>query len=110
MSGKGENQSDAKVTHEQHEPGATPNGDRKNGLAGLGIGALMLAAGVFLWLNPEMLRVLVASQRPSGATVPFFTAAGTLLWLLAPYALMIGGFVVAVRGAWRAIPGGSPDA
>jgi hypothetical protein len=80
---------------------------RVDGLARMGGGAVALGLGVFLARNPGMLGYAVASQKPAGVEVPFFSAAGTLIWLLMPLALMIGGTVMAVRGAWRAIKGGS---
>ena len=90
---------------EREQPGQPQSGGRLEGLARLGGGAVMVAAGVFLRFNPEMHGMLVMSQRPAGVEVPFFSAFGTLLWLLAPYGLMVGGVVVAGRGAWMAITG-----
>jgi hypothetical protein len=101
---------DETVTDEEHQQGMPRNGGRLDGLARLGVGVLMLASGAILWRNLDILGILVASQKPGGVVVPFFSAAGTLMWLLAPYALMIGGVVVAARGAWRAIFGGLPEA
>lgn len=82
---------------------------RVDGLARVGGGAVALALGVFLFRNPGMLGYAVASQKPAGLDVPFFSAAGTLIWLLMPFALVIGGTVMAVRGAWRAIKSGSEE-
>lgn len=97
------------VTDEEHQQGAPRNGGRADGLTRLGVGFLMLASGAFLWRSPDILGFFVASQKPGGVNVPFFSAAGTLIWLLAPYALMIGGIVVAARGAWQAIFGKPPE-
>ena len=71
-----------------------------DGLGRIALGMCWIACSGILWSNPNLHRFLVASQRPSGVDVPFFTAAGTLIWLVAPYLLIIGGVTTAIRGAW----------
>jgi hypothetical protein len=76
------------------------------GLTRIAWGMCLLAAAGLLWSNPNLHAFLVASQSPSGLRVPFFTAAGTALWLIAPYGFAIGGVIVALRGARYVLTGG----